>query len=322
VIGASGVYPRGQPKIEFIIRYSSLCDEFDVDRDTHMIKPVDFDTLCKKPHPKTDRVGLGWDTRKVGKDVIMFWRKSGYRGWWKGKLIKYDAKTGKHTISWADDSMNWEEDLLCCDKVQEWRFVQEDEDVDAYIESLQAKAPQTAPSLMSGGRMRKQVKAFNPSEDGMNDSNIRQCNKRTKRVDGEHEGEANEGDEAVAKAVEEKEARSTPTVTRSKPKATPSQPKVTRSKSKAAKKVAKPAADDREAVLSELMRQQFMRPNANSSKIDEIVITVNATQGSQESLGFTAEEVMRMAKRLEEDNNVLLLDGDSVYPIVGSGELN
>ena len=115
--------------------------------------------------------------------------------------VKYDAKTGKHTISWADDSMNWEEDLLCCDKVQEWRFVQEDEDVDAYIESLQAKAPQTAPSLMSGGRTRKQVQAFSPSKDGMNDSNIRQCNKRTKRVDGEHEGEANEGDEAVAKAV-------------------------------------------------------------------------------------------------------------------------
>jgi len=138
----------------------------------------------------------------------------------------------------------------------------------------------------------------NDDDDELGDgTNMAKGTKRTRSKetkDGEQEGEAEEGDEAAAKAEEEKAVRK---------------------KAKAAEKVAKTAVVDRKTVLSELMRQQFMRPDANSSTIDEIVIQVNATQGSQESLGFTAEEVRAMAEQLEEDNKVML-DGDTVYPIV------
>jgi len=82
-------------------------------------------------------------------------------------------------------------------------------------------------------------------------------------------------------------------------------------KGKAAEKV----VVDRETVLSELMSQEFMRPDAQSLTLDEIVTQFNTTQGSQESLGFTAAEVRAMAIQFEDDNKVML-DGDTVYPII------
>jgi len=67
----------------------------------------------------------------------------------------------------------------------------------------------------------------------------------------------------------------------------------------------------RKDQLAELMRQQFMRPEAGCMTIEEIAEQVNAGRDDQ----FEAAEIRSVAEELEEDNKVMV-DGDTVYPIV------
>lgn len=70
----------------------------------------------------------------------------------------------------------------------------------------------------------------------------------------------------------------------------------------------------RQTQLAELMRQQFMRPDANSMTFDEITEQVNTGKDGEV---FTVAEVRAVAESLEEDNKVMIDEESStVYPIV------
>ena len=61
----------------------------------------------------------------------------GYRAWYVGTLTAYDANTHKlHsiTIEWDDGDANWVVDLMACRKCKEWRFIQDGEDKDVFLE--------------------------------------------------------------------------------------------------------------------------------------------------------------------------------------------
>ena len=131
VIGASGL-KGSDTQVQFQIRYAHG-SEFSEEH-CWMIKVTDFDRDLALPHPQIDRDGLKWDQRIVGKDIIMYWKQVGYAGWYLAKLIAYDATSEKHEIEWADGcAENWNENLLACKKVKEWRFVQDGEDIDEFL---------------------------------------------------------------------------------------------------------------------------------------------------------------------------------------------
>ena len=84
---------------------------------------------------KVDRDSLGWDARVNGKQVFVYWKIStGSRGWYLGTLSDYDADSQKHTIKWADGDKPWVVNLMQCKKAAEWRFVQDGEDIDEFLE--------------------------------------------------------------------------------------------------------------------------------------------------------------------------------------------
>ena len=69
-----------------------------------------------------------------GKAVFVFWNDVRFAGWYSGVITGYDSVTKKHSIAWDDGDKDWVEDLMCCKRCKEWRFVQEGEDVDAFLE--------------------------------------------------------------------------------------------------------------------------------------------------------------------------------------------
>ena len=93
---------------------------FDVDEHVWVIDKSDFMQHCSMPHPKTDRDSLGWDERIIGKAILMFWKASAYKGWYKGKITGYDKEKQEHTIQWDDKTPDWIKDLLACKEVKEW----------------------------------------------------------------------------------------------------------------------------------------------------------------------------------------------------------
>jgi len=80
------------------------------------------------------------------------------------------------------------------------------------------------------------------------------------------------------------------------------------------KKKAAVSGATRKAQLSELMRQQFMAANADCKTMDEIMDQVNSDKSAPADK-YTSSEVRVVAEELEEDNKVMV-DGDTVYPIV------
>ena len=102
-----------------------------------MVEESDFEVVITNP-PKTERVSLGWDSNSVGKQLIMYWNKIGYQGWYLGEIISYDEKSKEHTITWLteDNDPNSEVNLLACKTCREWRFVQEDEDIKKRLKEL------------------------------------------------------------------------------------------------------------------------------------------------------------------------------------------
>ena len=82
------------------------------------------------------RADLRADLRatRFGNEVLVYWNKPGYAGWYLGTLIAYDSNTSKHTIKWDDGDRDWHVDLMACSKCKEWRFVQSGEDVNAFLD--------------------------------------------------------------------------------------------------------------------------------------------------------------------------------------------
>lgn len=131
----------------------------------------------------------------------------------------------------------------------------------------------------------------------------RQASKRT-RANGE-EAEASEGEE------EEEAGASAPDASSASDR---KRAKAGQERAERPKKKAGVTAAARKAQLSDLMRQQFMAANADCKTIDEIMDQVN-TDKNAPAEKYTASEVRVVAEELEEDNKVMV-DGDTVYPIV------
>lgn len=92
----------------------------------------EFDEHVAKPHPRVDRASLKWDATIIGKDVFMYCKQVGGKGWYLGKITAYDPNAQEHTIVWDDGlSEDWSVNLFAIRKVEEWRFVQPGEDVKA-----------------------------------------------------------------------------------------------------------------------------------------------------------------------------------------------
>ena len=103
------------------------------DDNCYLVSVEEFDEHVAKPHPQVDRASLKWDASIIWRDVFMYWKQVGVKGWYLGKITAYDPNSQEHTIVWDDGSEDWSENLLAIRKVEEWRFVQPGEDVDVML---------------------------------------------------------------------------------------------------------------------------------------------------------------------------------------------
>ena len=101
-----------------------------------MVEQKDFQRLLTNP-PDVSRASLKWDEALIEKELIMYWNKRGYQGWYHGVITAYDHAAAKHTIRWLeDDDDDSTVDLLACKMCFEWRLVQGDEEIQSVLEEL------------------------------------------------------------------------------------------------------------------------------------------------------------------------------------------
>ena len=80
---------------------------------------------------------LQWDENLIGKELLMYWNKTGYQCWYHGLISAYDSSSMRHSIEWLeDDDPDSVVDLLACRMCFEWRLVQDDEDAQIQLARL------------------------------------------------------------------------------------------------------------------------------------------------------------------------------------------
>jgi len=88
------------------------------------------------------RGALKWDAALINKQLLMYLNTAyqiGVTGWYLGTIIAYDPVSECHEIEWDDGDKNRKTNLLACKFCNEWRLVEEGEDVAAELLRLNGK---------------------------------------------------------------------------------------------------------------------------------------------------------------------------------------
>ena len=101
-----------------------------------MVNKDDFPRILTNP-PDVSMAALQWDENLIGKELLMYWNKTGYQCWYHGLISAYDSSSMRHSIEWLeDDDPDSVVDLLACRMCFEWRLVQDDEDAQIQLARL------------------------------------------------------------------------------------------------------------------------------------------------------------------------------------------
>ena len=98
---------------------------------------ADFYEVLVDP-PKTDRTTLQWNSKLIGKHLIMY-LGAPYNSWSGGSITAYNHEQQKHTISWlTDETCAASVDLLACKykNCKEWRLLQPNETLISVVDEL------------------------------------------------------------------------------------------------------------------------------------------------------------------------------------------